>query len=135
VQRLRDAVPELEGLYRERVKFWKGERVPSNYEVFGSVLRPKLNEDLEKGQLTEFLWRAALFMEAVCTSGDPEAINVAWIEIFEWLIYKPKELDLLWPTLGPTTRKNIKDAAQRWSEAGRHFGRTANLPVNNLPKE
>ena len=135
VQHLRDALPELEDRYQKRVEFWKGERIPSNYEVFGSVLKPRLNEDLEKGQLTEFLRRAALFIESVCNSGDPEAINVTWIEIFEWLIYKPKELDLLWLALGTATRKNIKDAAQRCSDAGRYFGNTKNLPTSNLPKE
>ena len=135
IQELRNAFPELEGLYQERADFWKGERVPSAYDVFGSVFRPRLNDDLEKGELTEFAQRAGIFIERVCNSSDLEAINVVWIEVFEWLIFKPKELGLLWQVMGPATRKSITDAARRWSDAGRRQGKTTNLPISNLPEE
>jgi hypothetical protein len=94
-----------------------------------------LEDELSKGELTEFLRRAADFIERVCDSGDSEAINVVWIKVFEWLIFRPRELDLLWPALGATTKENIKDAARRWSVAGRDFGKTKNLPTSNLPEQ
>ena len=64
-------------------------------------------------------------MERVCVSGDSEAINVIWIETFEWLIHRPKELKLLWPVLGPATKSAIEDAAERWGKIG-------NLPMSGI---
>ena len=135
VQHLREAFPDLEDRYQERVKFWKGERAPSSYGVLGAVLRPALDQDLKKGHLTEFVRRAALFIEEICDSHDREAVNVVWIGIFEWLIFNPKELHLFWPVLGQETKANLKDAARRWSEAGRRFGKTKGLPEEFLPEE
>ena len=135
IEKLREAFPELEHRYRERVDDYKGERVPSNYTVVGFVLQPQLEEEVAKGERSDFLRRAALFIERVCSSGDPEAINVIWIKIFEWLIFRPKELRVMWPILGPATKENIKDAASRWSKAGRHFGHIQGMPDENLPKE
>lgn len=135
IDQLRAAFPELEGRYEERVTFWGREQSPSNYDVLGSVFRPKVRQELEKGERTDFLRRAATFIERVCTSGDAEAINVVWIEVFEWLIFRRKELELLWPALGPMTKAAIRDAAQRWSKAGGYFGHTEGLPEDNLPTE
>ena len=135
IEQLRAAFPELEGSYEERVIFWGREQSPSNYDVLGFVFRPKLIQEIEKGEVTDFLRRSATFMERVCTSGDAEAINVVWIKVFEWLIFRRKELNLLWPVLGPVTKATIRDAARRWSEAGRYFGHTEALPENNLPTE
>ncbi len=73
-------------------------------------------------------------MERVCTTGDAEAINVIWVKIFEWLIFRPNELRLFWPILGGATRACLKDAAQRWAEAGRSFGHTDDSPLNNIPR-
>lgn len=135
VHHLRDTFPDLEDCYRKRVDFWKDKGEPSNYDVIGSVLRPKLKEELSKREQTEFLKRTAAFVERVCSSGDLEAINVIWIEIFEWLIFRPEELSIMWRVMGPATKRNIKDAAQRWSKAGRRFGHTQGLAIDNLPKE
>ncbi|MCU1269893.1 MAG: hypothetical protein JWN74_1187 [Acidobacteriaceae bacterium] len=137
IEQLRLAFPELEDSLQARLDAHKAEGItPSNYEIVGFVFKPKLKkEELSRGELTEFLRRGALFIERVCHSGDPEAINVVWIKLFEWLLTRPKELELIWPALGPATKENIKDAAQRWSDAGRYFGNTKNLPTSNLPKE
>ncbi len=135
IEQLRLTFPELEDSIQARLDMHKGKDIPGNYEIVGFLFKPKLKEELSKGELTEFLRRAALFIERVCHSGDPEAINVIWVKLFEWLLHLPKELDLLWPVLGPATKENIKDAAQRWSDAGRYFGNTKNLPTGNLPKE
>jgi hypothetical protein len=135
IEQLRAAFPELEGRYQDEVAFWGGERLPGNYDVLGFVFRPKLIQEVEKGEVTDFLRRSAAFMERVCASGDAEAVNVVWIKVFEWLIFRRKELELLWPVLGPTTKATIRDAARRWSDAGRHLGRTQGLPENNVPRE
>jgi len=74
-------------------------------------------------------------MERVCASGDAEAINVVWIKVFEWLIFRCKELGLVWPVLGPLTKATIRDAARRWSKAQRCFGHIEDLAENNLPPE
>ena len=135
IEQLRLTFPELEGQFQQRLSMHEGESYPSNYEGVGFVFQPKLNEELSKGEISEFVRRAAFFMERVCKSEDPEAINVIWIKILEWLLTRRKELELLWPVLGEATKRNIKDAAQRWSEAAGYFGKTANLPEDNLPKE
>src|SRR5437868_2315048 len=135
IEQLRLAFPDLEDSLQRRLDASKREGLASNYEVVGFVFKPKLQEELSKGKQTEFLRRAALFIEQVCHSGDLEAINVVWIKVFEWLLSRPKDLDLLWPLLGAATKENIKDAAQRWSDAGRYFGQSNNLPTDNLPKK
>lgn len=124
VEQLRANFPELENSFKERAATYEGEKYPSNYEVVGFIFKPELKKELSKGELTGFLRRAASFIERVCKSGDTEAINVIWIKIFEWLLFRPKDLDLLWPEFGDATKECIKDAAQRWLDAGRHFGRT-----------
>jgi hypothetical protein len=135
VEQLRLAFPELEDGFQERLAAYGGGGPPSSYEVVGMVLKPRLREELSKGEVTEFLRRAALFFERVCSSRDTEAINIIWIKVFEWLLSQPNELALLWPALGSATKENIKDAAQRWSNAGRYFGKTQDLPTSNLPEE
>ena len=95
---------------------------PGNYEVIVHCLRPALEADIAEGVTTDFLRRSSSLIEQVCNSGDPEAINVLWIEIFEWLAQSPAgELRFLWPTLGPSTRKIIREVLLRRSE-------TENLP-------
>ena len=131
VEHLRVTFPELEDLYQEEMSTWEGER--SNYIVIGSVLQPRFMSEASGGTITAFLQRSAAFMERVCEDGDLEAINVIWVRLFEWLIFRPTELTLMWPILGPLTKANIRDAAHRWSNAGRYYGRTENLPENNLP--
>jgi hypothetical protein len=114
------ALPELENSYLERLKSYCGR--PGNYEVVFHCLRPALEANIAKGVTTDFLRRSASFIEQACNSGDPEAINVLWIEIFEWLVHSPAgELKFLWPILGPSTRATIKEVALRRRE-------TENLP-------
>ncbi len=133
-EQLRAAFPELEVSYQARVDAYRGEGLPSAYEVVGFVFKPRLKEEVAKGEITEFLRRSALFIERVFSSGDSEAINVVWITILEWLIFEPKPLHLLWPVLGSKSKAGIEDAARRWSDAGRNFGHAQGLPVDNLPK-
>lgn len=110
--------------------------MPSNYGVVGFVLKTRFAKDIIGRQRSEFLRRCASFLELVCTDGDLEAINLVWIELFEWLIFRPKELNFIWPILGEKTKVNIKDAAQRWSAAARQSGSaTENLPERNIPKQ
>jgi hypothetical protein len=135
IEQLRAAFPELESRYQERVAFWGGEIPPSNYDVFGSVFSPRFTEELEKGEITEFLRRSATFIERVCAAGDAEAINVLWIKVLERLIFRPKEIELLWTVLGPTTKATTREAARRWSDAGRRLGRAEGLPETHLPSE
>lgn len=136
IECIRQTFPELEDRYQARVDFWKkSNSLPSEYDVVRSVFLPKFREELASGGITEFLQRSALFIDRVCTSGDIEALNVVWTELFEWLIFRPKDIDVLWPVLGAATKEKIKDAARRWSAAGRYFGNTKNLPTSNLPKE
>jgi len=132
VEHLRVLFPELEGSYQKVMSEWEGER--SNYIIIGNVLQPHFVNEVSKGKISEFLGRCAAFVERVCKDGDTEAINVIWVRIFEWLIFRPQELKLLWPILGPETKANIRDAAHRWSEAARYQGRTKNLPEDNLPE-
>jgi hypothetical protein len=122
VDQLRIAFPELERGYEDQLQEYKGKGEPSSYEVVGYLLQPRLKEALEKSEEGEFLVRAARFLERVCTSGDLEALNVVWIEIFEWLMQRPDDLRVLWPFLGNSTRSAVKDAAERWGQAH-------NLPV------
>jgi hypothetical protein len=133
LDRLRTAFPELEDGYQERAACCKGEGRPGNYEMFGSVFKPRFSEELARGEVTDFLRRSGTFFEQVCRFGDAEAVNVIWVTVFEWLIYRRKDLELLWPLLGPATRAAIKDAAHRWSVAARRLGRTRDLPEENLP--
>lgn len=116
VHQLRIAFPELESRYEDQLQKYKGEGEPSNYEVVGYILQPRLKEALEKGEEGEFLVRAARFLERVCTSRDLEALNVVWIEIFEWLMQRPGELKVLWPFLGNATKSAMRDAAGRWGQ-------------------
>lgn len=120
IEQLRAAFPDLEEAYQERVRRAPGE-LPSNYEVVGFVLKPKLKQELAAGTITDFVRRSAAFFERVCTSGDIEALNVIWVKIFEWLINEPQMLKLAWPALGKHTRATIKDAGRRW-------GAESNLP-------
>jgi hypothetical protein len=115
IEALRRAFPELEARYETEVGFWNGERTPSNYDFVGFVFKPEFRQELEKGTVTDFLSRSAEFIERVCETGDPEAINVIWIKIFEWLLPRPEKLKLLWPVLGEKTKAEIEDAASRWN--------------------
>lgn len=114
VEELMRTFPELEDEYREEVMGCE-EQQPSNYSVVGFVFKPRFKAELETGTITDFLKRASQFIERVCESGDPEAVNVIWIKLFEWLLVHPPELRLLWPTLGPSTKAAIRDAATRWN--------------------
>jgi hypothetical protein len=125
VERLRTSFPEIETRLREQ-ESRATDGKPGNYIVFGLVFDPFFKEELAKGKITDFLQRLATFMESVCQSDDREAINVIWIEIFEYLINQPKELRLLWPILGQATKTKIEDAAARW-------GKITNLPISGVP--
>jgi hypothetical protein len=125
IDQFRRAFPELEPGYEEQRLNCPENYQPSNYDVMGCVLQPRLKVALEKSTESEFLVRCAGFLERVCTSGDIEALNVIWIELFEWLIMRPDELKVLWPFLGGSTKAAIKDAAVRW-------GKTRNLPGQSL---
>lgn len=116
-----NALPELEPNYQKAVRTTGDGKKLGNYLVFGLVLKPLLKEQLAKGHRTEFLQRVADFLEAVCISGDPEAINVVWLEVFQWVLPDVEQLTCLWMVLGDTTKKQIRDAALRW-------GFTKNLP-------
>src|SRR5437879_2354366 len=91
IEQLRLTLPELEPSFQERLATYKGEGYPSNYEVVGMCFKPKFKEELSKGEISEFLQRAAFFIERVCKSGNPEAVNVIWVKIFEWLLPRPTE--------------------------------------------
>ncbi|HYX53238.1 MAG TPA: hypothetical protein VE783_07285 [Candidatus Limnocylindrales bacterium] len=63
-------------------------------------------------------------------------MNIIWITIFEHLIFNPTHLALVWPILGPESKKHIRDAAQRWSKAVRVFHPNGNdLPIKHIPDE
>jgi hypothetical protein len=114
------AFPELERRYVEEVKSYYG--LPGNYWVFAVILKPVLTEQIANKDASDFLSRIAQFVEQVCNSGDDEAVNVLWIEIFEWLVHSQAgELKFLWPILGPSTKAVIKEVAIRRKE-------TENLP-------
>lgn len=114
------ALPELEEPYLGRLKSHCGR--PGNYEAVFNYLRPTLKEHIASGKVTGFLRRSSSFIEQVCGAGDLEAVNVFWIEIFEWLVHSPAgELKFLWPILGPSTREKIIEIAHR-------RGETENLP-------
>jgi hypothetical protein len=125
VERLRVAFPEIEDRLKEQ-QSRASDGKPGNYIVFGIVFDPFFKKELAQEKITDFLRRLATFIEEVCNSADSEAINVVWIEIFEWLIHEPKYLRLLWPILGPATKASIEDAARRW-------GKAANLPLSGIP--
>ena len=134
IAQIRAIFPELEESYqREFKRYSPDEGYPTNYIVAGSVLKPYFIQEIEQGKITDFLQRCAKFMESVCLTGDSEAINVIWIKLFEWLIFRRRELKLVWPILGPETKANIRDAALRWSEAARLYGHTTELPKDNIP--
>jgi hypothetical protein len=120
VGKLLSALPELEEQYTEELKEYSG--LPGNYWVFAVILKPVLIEQIATGKITDFVRRCAAFIEQVCSGKDHEAINVLWIEIFEWLVHSQAgELKSLWPTLGSSTRAKIKEVATRRRE-------TKNLP-------
>jgi len=120
VEQLRATLPELEEPYQQRLKQADGE-ILSNYEVAACIFKPKLKQELERGTISDFTERSAIFLERVCESKDVEALNVIWVKIFEWLIREPEKLKLLWPILGKHTKTAIRDAAKRWKF-------TSNLP-------
>jgi len=132
---LLSAFPELQESYQVEFQEWSRDEPPGNYIIVGTVFTPRFEQDIATGRLTDFLRRSAEFFERVCTSGDDEAVNVIWIRVFERLIFQPTGLKLLWPILGTETKKRIRDAAQRWSEAARYFGHTEGLASENLPPE
>jgi hypothetical protein len=114
VQEMRRALPELEATYQEEVRSWNEEHVPTSYDFVGFVFKPYFKQELAQQGVTDFIRRAAEFFERVCETGDPEAVNVIWVKIFEWLLPRPDETKLLWPSLGSNTRAAIQDAASRW---------------------
>jgi hypothetical protein len=114
------AFPELEKPYVDKVKSYYG--LPGNYWVFAVILKPVLSEQIAKKEGADFVRRISSYIEQVCTSGDNEAVNVLWIEIFEWLVHSQAgELKFLWPILGPSTKALIREIAFRRRE-------TENLP-------
>jgi hypothetical protein len=120
VGKLLTAFPELEKQYVQGVKSYYG--VPGNYWVIAVILKPILTDQISKKDGADCVRRIAQFFEQVCTSGDNEAVNVLWIEIFEWLVHSQAgELKFLWPILGPSTKAKIKEVAFRRRE-------TENLP-------
>jgi hypothetical protein len=120
VGKLLTAFPELERQYVEEVKSYYG--LPGNYWVFAVILKPVLTEQIAREDAADFVRRIAQFVEQVCISGDNAAVNVLWIEIFEWLVHSQAgELKFLWPILGPSTKAVIKEVALRRRE-------TENLP-------
>lgn len=134
IAQIRALFPELEDSYQRELEKWQGcEGFPTNYLVVGDVLQPYFIREIERGEITNFLQRCAAFLESVCLTGDIQAINVIWVRLFEWLIFRPKELELVWSSLGPTTKANIRGAARRWSEAKRYYGQTEGLPETNIP--
>jgi hypothetical protein len=132
IDEMRTAFPELEDTYQQIVEKW-GDDLPGRYTIVGETLAASVRRELSAGEITEFLRRSAMFMERVSVSGDDEAINIIWIKIFEWLIFQPKELKLVWSILGSATKAHIRDAAHRWTEAGKHFGSMDGLPEANIP--
>lgn len=113
VSQLREIFPEVEPRYQEEMRTW-GETPPSNYNIVAFVLKPYLREELKRGQITDFIRRLAEFMERICTSGDVEAINVVWLKLFKLFLGTPKDLNLIWPVMGPATKAEIRRAALRW---------------------
>lgn len=110
---LRSMFPEIEDLLQEEIRSWSGQ-TPGDYNIVGFVFKPLVLSELEKGVVSDFLRRLARFLEDVCTSGDIDAINVIWIKLFKLLLARPADLNRIWPLLGPATRLNIEDAANRW---------------------
>jgi hypothetical protein len=111
------AFPELESSYRKTLRDFGNAKKLGSYMAFGLVLKPRLIEELRKCQRTGFLERVGTFLEAVCLSGDLEAINVVWLEIFQWVVADTEQLKCLWPVLGEGTKKQARDAAERWGYA------------------
>jgi len=112
VGKLLSALPELEKQYTEELKEYYG--LPGNYWVFATILKPVLKKQIATGEITDFIRRCSTFIEQVCSGNDREAINVLWIEIFEWLVHsRAGELKFLWSILGPSTRVTIKEVATR----------------------
>jgi hypothetical protein len=108
------AFPDLSEKYQEERQIFGREKELGNYGVFAFVLKPRLKEEFARGVRTEFLERVATFVEKVCTSGDPEAINVLWLEVFRLLFDEPDSLNLLWPMLGDCSKEQIGKAAKKW---------------------
>ncbi len=114
------ALPEFEKQYMEELKEYYG--LPGHYWVFAVILKPALIKQIAKGETTDFVRRCSTLIEQVCSGKDREAMNVLWIEIFEWLVpSQAGELKFLWPTLGPSARAEITEVATRRRE-------TKNLP-------
>jgi hypothetical protein len=130
---LRTAFPELEQPYQELADEWAPE-IPNNYTVVGALFAPYFRKEVEKGEITDLVHRLVDFIERVSSSGDLEAINVIWVKIFEPLIFNEKQLQLLWPMLGPATKEHIKDAAKRWSIAIRWLNPEKQGPEESIPQ-
>jgi hypothetical protein len=85
-----------------------------NYNAIGFVFMPRLEQVLASHTPTDFLRRAGAFIERACDSGDIEAVNVMYVEIFESLLPYREKLRLLWPHLGEKANAAIRDSASRW---------------------
>jgi hypothetical protein len=134
IERILAHFPELQESYKQQQNTLEGaDGLPSNYLFVGNIFQPRIAQEITSGKITSFLKRCAAFIEQVCVDNDLEALNAVWIRIFEWLIFHPEELRTIWPVLGPASKANIRDAAQRWSVAGRYYGKTQNLPEENIP--
>lgn len=108
------AFPELEATYRKALQDYGNAKKLGNYMAFGLVLKPRLIQELRKCERTDFLERVGAFLDAVCVSGDAEAVNVVWLEIFQWVLADRLQLKCLWPVLGKSAKKQLRDAAARW---------------------
>ena len=114
------ALPALEPQYLAQIKSYYGN--PGNYSVFFHIVRPMVEALITRRQKNDDLLQLSVFIEEVCKCEDPEAVNVLWMEIFEWLVHSQREgLKYWWPSLGPSSRAIIRSVARRRRE-------TDNLP-------
>src|SRR3569833_435929 len=108
------ALPELAREGQEEIEFWAGQGDLANYGIARNLLRALICDAIANETSDDVLTRAGTFIEAVCLSGDIEAVHAIWTTIFEWLLPHEDEARTFWPYLGKETKLRFRDAASRW---------------------
>ena len=111
--KLIEEIPELEGAYRELLKWW-GEETPGPHIIYGDVLTPYIIRVLESGDEPAAITRAFELLETLIADEDVHVQEVAVVTVLERLQDNEEWVRLMRPHLGPLAKQAVRDLAQFW---------------------
>ena len=111
--KLIEEIPELEGAYRELLKWW-GEETPGPHIIYGDVLTPYIIRVLESGDEPAAITRAFELLETLIADEDVHVQEVAVVTVLERLQDSEEWVRLMRPYLGPLAKQAARDLAQFW---------------------